>query len=127
VKSPLFRIGGRGDIDIANGTLDYTTKATVVATTKGQGGADVEQLAGLTVPVHLTGPFDNLKYDVNYTAVAQDALKSKVGERVKSKIEERLGIGRPQAQEPSSQGGTAEQKRDPKAEALDKLKGLFGR
>jgi AsmA protein len=127
VKSPLFRIGGRGDIDIANGTLDYTTKATVVATTKGQGGADVEQLAGLTVPVHLTGPFDNLKYDVNYTAVAQDALKSKVGERVKSKIEERLGIGRPQAQEPSSQGGTAEQKRDPKAEALDKLKSLFGR
>jgi len=125
VKSPLVRIGGRGDIDIGNGTLDYTTKATVVATTKGQGGADVEQLAGLTVPVHLSGPFDNLKYDVNYAAVAQDALKSRVGERVKSKLEERLGISKPEGQ--SGQGGTAQQQPDRRQETIDKLKGLFGR
>ena len=127
VKSPLVRVGGRGDIDIGNGTLDYTTKATVVASAKGQGGADVDQLAGLTVPVHLTGPFDILKYDVNYAAVAQDALKSKVGERVKSKIEERLGINKPQAEQPSGQGGTAQQQPDRRQETIDKLKGLFGR
>ena len=131
VKSPLVRVGGRGDIDIGNGTLDYTTKATFVATTKGQGGADVEQLAGLTVPVHLTGPFDNLKYDVNYAAVAQDALKSKVGERVKSKLEERLGIAKPE--DKSGQGGSAQQQqpqdgqRDKRQETIDKLKGLLGR
>ena len=126
VKSPLVRVGGRGDIDIGNGTLDYTTKATVVATTKGQGGKDVEQLAGLTVPVHLTGPFDNLKYDVNYAAVAQDALKSKVGERVKSKLEERLGIAKPE--DKSGQGGSAEQAQpDKRQQTIDKLKGLLGR
>jgi AsmA protein len=125
VKSPLVRVGGRGDIDIGNGTLDYTTKATVVATTKGQGGADVEQLAGLTVPVHLTGPFDNLKYDVNYAAVAQDALKSKVGERVKSKLEERLGIAKPE--DKSGQGASSQQQPDKRQETIDKLKGLLGR
>jgi AsmA protein len=124
VKSPLVRVAGRGDIDIGNGTLDYTTKATIVATTKGQGGKDVEQLAGLTVPVHLTGPFDNLKYDVNYAAVAQDALKSKVGEKVKSKLEERLGIAKPE--DKSGQGATTSQP-DKRQEALDKLKGLLGR
>jgi AsmA protein len=128
VKAPLFRIAGRGDIDIGNGTLDYTTKATVVASTKGQGGADTDQLAGLTVPVHLTGPFDNLKYDVNYTAVAADALKSKVGERVRSKLEERLGIGKPPAEGQSGQGGTTQQQQpDKRQETIDKLKGLLGR
>ena len=58
VKAPLFRIGGKGDIDIGNRRSTTSTKATVVATTKGQGGKDLEQLAGLTVPVHLAGPFD---------------------------------------------------------------------
>jgi AsmA protein len=123
VKSPLVRVAGRGDIDIGNGTLDYTTKATVVASTKGQGGADVEQLAGLTVPVHLTGPFDNLKYDVNYAAVAQDALKSKVGEKLKGKLEERLGIAKPE--DKSGQGSTSQP--DKRQETIDKLKGLLGR
>jgi len=107
IKAPLFRVGGKGDIDIGNSRLDYVTKATVVATSKGQGGADLEKLAGLTVPVHLSGPFDAIKYDVNYGAVAADLAKSKAGEKVKEgieknrdKIEERLG---------------------------DKLKGLLGR
>jgi AsmA protein len=87
VKAPLFRVGGKGDINIGNSTLDYTTNATVVATSKGQGGAELEQLAGLTVPVRLSGPFDAIKYDVNYGAVAKDVAKSKVGE----KLEKQLG------------------------------------
>ena len=127
VKAPLFRVTGRGDIDIGNGSLDYTTKAAVVASTKGQGGADLEQLAGLTVPVHLTGPFDNLKYDVNYGAVAADLAKSKVGERVKSKLEERLGINKPAEPQPGPGTSADAPPRDAKAQALDKLKGLLGR
>ena len=111
VKAPLFRIGGKGDIDIAHSKIDYVTKATVVATTKGQGGKDLEQLAGLTVPVRLTGPLDAMKYDVDYGAVARDVAKSKIGEKIK----ERLGGGQ------SGQGGSNLDKK------LDKLKGLFGR
>ena len=45
VKAPLFRIGGAGDIDIGKSTIDYVAKAAVVASTKGQGGKDLEQLA----------------------------------------------------------------------------------
>jgi AsmA protein len=89
VKSPLVRITGRGDIDIGNSRIDYVTKAAVVATTQGQGGADLAELRGLTVPVHLTGPFDNLSYKVNYGAVAADLAKSRAGEKVKEKVEER--------------------------------------
>lgn len=86
VKAPLFRIGGTGDINIGSSSLDYTTKATVVATSKGQGGAELEQLSGLTVPVRLHGPFDAIKYDVNYGAVARDAAKSKVGEKLEKEL-----------------------------------------
>jgi len=90
VKAPLFRIGGRGDIDIGNSSLDYTTKASVVATGKGQGGAELDQLSGLTVPVRLSGPFDALKYDVDYGGAAADLAKSKAGERLRQRLEERL-------------------------------------
>src|SRR5205814_8030256 len=121
VKAPLFRVGGRGDIDIGNGSLDYTAKATVVATTKGQGGADVGQLSGLTVPVHLSGPFDAMKYDVDYRSVASDVAKSKLGEAVKDRLKERLG-GQGAAGKSGESSGS-----DSTGQAIDKLKGLFGR
>lgn len=112
VKAPLFRISGKGDIDIGNSKIDYVTKAAVVASAKGQGGKDLEQLAGLTVPVHLTGPLDAMKYDVDYSAVARDLAKSKIGEKIK----ERLGGGGK-----AGEGGSNVEKK------LDKLKGLLGR
>jgi AsmA protein len=89
VKSPLVRITGRGDIDIGNSRIDYVTKAAVVATTQGQGGADLAELKGLSVPVHVSGPFDNLSYKVNYGAVAADLARSRAGEKLKEKVEER--------------------------------------
>lgn len=128
MKAPLFRVSGKGNIDIGNSTIDYVTNATVVATTKGQGGADLGQLSGLTVPVHLVGPFDALKYQVDYTAAATQFARSKAGERLKGALEERLGISKPQAGgdqaapegNPSGQGSSGNK-------PLDKLKGLLGR
>jgi AsmA protein len=95
------------------------TKATVVATTKGQGGADLAQLSGLTVPVHLSGPLAEMKYQVDYGAVARDVAKSKIGEKLKDQLGQRLGGGKP-AEGGTGQGSDLQQK-------LDKLKGLLGR
>jgi AsmA protein len=118
MKAPLFRVTGRGDIDIGNSTLDYVTKATVVATTQGQGGADLAQLSGLTVPVHLSGPFDAMKYQVDYSAAASELAKSKLGDKLKERLQERLGGGKPPAEgSPSQSGGST----------ADKLRGLLGR
>lgn len=89
-KSPLFRLGGAGDINIGTSSLNYLAKASVVATAEGQGGRDRDQLAGLTVPVKLSGPFDDLKYDVDYRAMAGAAVKSQVGEKVKERVGDRL-------------------------------------
>ena len=119
VKAPLFRITGAGKIDIGNSNLDYVTKAAVVATAKGQGGAEADALSGITVPVRLSGSFDNLKYDVNYGAVATDLAKSKAGEKLREKLEERLGINKDKGsgEQPSGQGGST----------ADRLRGLLGR
>ena len=90
VRAPLVRVGGAGAIDIGNSRLDYLAKAAVVASAKGQGGADLEHLAGLTIPVKLTGPFDAPKYEIDYGALAGDAAKAKVKEKAKEKVEKKL-------------------------------------
>lgn len=107
VKAPLFRIGGAGDIDVGKSAINYVAKASVVATTKGQGGRDIDQLAGLTIPVRLTGPLDAMKYEVDYKAVAGDLAKSKVGEKVKEGIDK--------------------SKEKVEDKVRDRLKGLIGR
>jgi len=82
VKSPFFRIGGAGDIDIGNSAIDYTVRASVVATAKGQGGVDLSDVAGVTVPVRIVGPFDALKFEVDYAAALREKAKGKLRERL---------------------------------------------
>ena len=81
VKSPFLRLGGAGDIDVGNGSMNYVAKASVVGTSGGQGGKNLEQLQGLTVPVRVTGPFDKLSYQIEFADVAEGALKAKVDEK----------------------------------------------
>ena len=104
-KSPLLRLGGAGDINIPAESLNYLAKASIVASGQGQGGKERDQLAGLTVPVKLSGTFDNLKYEVDYRSMAGAAAKSQAGEKIKEQVEERL--------------------KDEKIK--DRLKGLLGR
>lgn len=80
-KSPFLRLGGAGDIDIAGSRLDYLAKASVVATSGGQGAKDLEHLKGVTVPVRATGPFDKLSYRLEIASLAQEAVKAKVEEK----------------------------------------------
>lgn len=89
VKAPLFRVTGAGEIDIAKSSINYTAKAAVVATTQGQGGKERDQLAGVTIPVRLSGPLADMKYQVDFGAVASGIAKSKVGARAKEAIEQR--------------------------------------
>ncbi|MDQ5847518.1 MAG: AsmA family protein, partial [Pseudomonadota bacterium] len=107
MKAPLIRVTGKGDIDVGNSRIDYVTKAAVVGSTKGQGGAERSDLAGLTVPVRLVGSFDDLKYQVDYRGAVAELTKSKAGDKIK----ERLGDNREKLEE--KLGG--------------KLKGLLGR
>ncbi len=67
--SPFLRLGGAGNLDIGNNGIDYLAKATLAATTKGQGGRDVSQVAGITIPVKLYGALDNPQWSVDYSGL----------------------------------------------------------
>jgi AsmA protein len=109
VKSPLLRIGGEGRADLVASTLDYTVRASVVATSTGQGGRDLEGLRGVTIPVRLTGPFDQLAWQIDWETAGKEALKG----RAKEELQKRLGT--------DDLEGKAKEK------AMDALKGLFKR
>jgi AsmA protein len=115
-KSPLLRLAGVGDIDIGAGAMDYTVKATVVATTTGQGGKELGRVAGVTVPVQIAGPFDNLKYTVDVAALAAGAAT----DLLTRELERRLGGGKaaPDGAQAAPRSGS---------ELEDALRGLFGR
>lgn len=96
-KSPLLRLTGRGDIDVGEGTMDYTAKASVVATATGQGGKELGQLAGVTVPVRATGPLAKLTYRLDLQSLATELAKG----AVQREIERRVGGGKAGSQQRS--------------------------
>jgi AsmA protein len=122
MKSPLLRVGGAGDINIGEDTINYTVKASVVGTLKGQDGRETSDLKGITVPVRATGPLAAPSFALDYNALLTDTVKQQAEERIKGKLEGLLG-GKKAA--PAAQGGTTEA---PKSNSTrDAIKGLFGR
>jgi AsmA protein len=131
-KSPFVRLGGEGTIDIPAASMNYLAKATVVNTSGGQEAKDLAQLKGLTIPVKINGPFDALKYDVQYGAVAGSMVTEKVKDSVKDKLGEKLGLTKPQdkaAGAPAQPGAAPAQQPAQSAQdkAKEKLRGLLGR
>lgn len=88
-KSPFLRLTGSGDIDIAGERLNYLLKASVVATAGGQGAKDLDQLKGLTLPVRLSGPFDNPGWNIEFASLVGDVAKARV-EETKQKLQEKV-------------------------------------
>ncbi|HEX4584651.1 MAG TPA: AsmA family protein [Burkholderiaceae bacterium] len=92
-KSPLLRVNGAGTIDIGASALDYTVQASVVGTLAGQGGSELSSLRGVTVPVHLSGPFTSLSYQLDWGSLARQAVKAKAADRIKNLIGGKLKQG----------------------------------
>lgn len=113
LKSPLLRLEGAGDIDIGEDRLNYRLKATLVATTKGQGGREVDELAGITVPVHLTGALDSPQWSVDVAGMAAGLAKKKLQDEVLKRIP---GAAEKQGSRDSLEGAIR-----------DRLEGLFRR
>jgi len=87
-KSPFLRLGGAGDIDIGAGNMNYLAKATVVGSSTGQEGKELAELKGITVPVRLSGPLENVSYKLEFGSLLAEAAKVKVGAKVEEKKQE---------------------------------------
>ncbi len=88
MKSPFLRLGGAGDIDIGNSTIDYLAKASVVTSAAGQGSQDLDYLKGVTVPVRLTGPFEKPSYKIEFAGLTSEVIKNTVKEKLQDKLKD---------------------------------------
>ena len=81
-ESPLLRVQGAGEVDLAHGTVDYLVKPTLVNTTTGQGGKPVADLEGLVVPVRVSGPLSAPHYAIDVAAALQHNVVDPIGRQL---------------------------------------------
>ncbi len=85
-KSPLFRVTGKGSVDLVNMTLNYKLKPVLVASLKGEGGKDLNRLKGVPIPIEFKGPLAKPHWSVNIA----EALTASQKERLKKKASQEL-------------------------------------
>ncbi|MCL5974913.1 MAG: AsmA-like C-terminal region-containing protein [Gammaproteobacteria bacterium] len=93
LMSPLLRVTGAGDIDIPREVIDYAVRVSVVSTAEGQGGKGLEDLRGLTIPVKITGSFENPRPSVDLASVLKDQATGEIKAKAEEKLKEKLGEG----------------------------------
>ncbi|MEC9313388.1 MAG: AsmA-like C-terminal region-containing protein, partial [Pseudomonadota bacterium] len=91
LKSPLLRINGAGQASLPKETIDYSLKVAVVGTIAGQGGKELAELKGLTIPVKITGTFNNPKPSVDLASMVKDKAKEELKGKAEEKLKEKLG------------------------------------
>ncbi len=127
LQSPLLRVNGAGTSDLPARTLDYRVEPKFAATIEGQGGA--QKVAGVMVPVIVSGPWDNLSYKPDLGSLVKDP--SKVMETVKEiksgKPADKLKSLIPGAAQPSEAAPSQpESAPTSPSNPLGTLKGLMG-
>jgi uncharacterized protein involved in outer membrane biogenesis len=112
MASPLFRLTGEGTVDLPKSSLDYHVKPRLVGTLVGQGDT-LTVRKGLTVPLHIFGPFASPRVQPQIDA----------RELISDVIQKRLGG---QQAAPADQQQTAPAKQ-PQQQLQKAIEGLFGR
>jgi AsmA protein len=115
LRSPFIRLNGKGEIDIVESALDYLANVTLVATSSGQDGKDVADVAGITVPVRVFGPIAALKYQLQFSDAIADqsrrllkAEQKKLEKKLESELMEKLFDGNVPSVPAGSSEGEAE-------------------
>jgi AsmA protein len=116
LKSPLLRVGGEGEVNIGEDRLNYLVKASIVDTSRGQGGKELEELRGVTVPVRVAGPLAKPSYKLDFGKAATDSAR----QRLDDSLQRRLGGGSP------AKDSAAPEEKKP-ASTRDQLRDLFRR
>lgn len=132
LKSPLLRVSGAGQASLPKETIDYSLKVAVVGSISGQGGKELAELKGLTIPVKIGGTFSEPKPTVDLANLVKDKAKQEIKAKAEEKIKEKLGddvgallggaLGSKSASEAedSAEGETTEQATGEEAAAEDK-------
>jgi AsmA protein len=91
-KSPLLRIAGKGEVDLPKDSIDYLITTELVKSLEGQGGKGRDDLAGIPIPVRVTGPLSKPSYRPDLEAALSAKAKAQLEEKkqeVTKKMEEK--------------------------------------
>ena len=92
-KSPLLRIAGKGEVDLPKDSIDYLITTELVKSLEGQGGKGRDDLAGIPIPVRVTGPLSKPSYRPDLEAALSAKAKAQLEEKkqeVTKKMEEKV-------------------------------------
>lgn len=78
MSSPLLRVHGEGNANYIKQTTDFLVRTSVVKSLEGQGGKGIDELRDVTIPIKVTGSWDDLKYRI----VFDDVLKQKAEKEI---------------------------------------------
>ena len=91
-KSPLLRIAGKGEVDLPKDSIDYLITTELVKSLEGQGGKGRDDLAGIPIPVRVTGPLSKPSYRPDLEAALSAKARAQLEEKkqeVTKKMEEK--------------------------------------
>ncbi|NRA61308.1 MAG: AsmA family protein [Psychrobium sp.] len=119
MSAPFLRLKGNGTADIIKSLLDYHLKVVLVNSSQGQGGKERSDLAGLTIPLKVTGAFDDPKFGLD----TGGALSAKL-DQAKAKLKGQADKLKAQAKQ-KADAEKAKAKQKLKDKLKDKLGGFF--
>jgi AsmA protein len=88
--SPYLRVEGSGTANLIQESLDYAIRPVFVNTSQGQGGAGLEELEGIPIPVKITGPWSNPGFNIELAKVLEEKQKARLKQKLDEKVEEKL-------------------------------------
>jgi AsmA protein len=114
---PFLAVAGQGTVNLVESALNYKLDATVVRPAEGEADGTATELAGVSIPLSLSGSLDAPKVDVSLADIA----KQRAGQAVL----EKLGV---EGEAGKSAEDSAKEAAKKKAEekVRDKFKDVFG-
>lgn len=82
-NSPYLRLSGSGQVDLVNERIDYRLRTRVVDTATGQGGAGLDDVKGVDIPIRVTGAL--MAPDIRVDA---DFLRNLLRDRLAPQVEQ---------------------------------------
>lgn len=91
--APALRVHGEGETNLVSEQLDFLFNTSVVGTSKGQGGRDIDELKDVTIPVRISGSWSQPSYQLDLKALLQNntLLKEKARKEAERGLNKLLG------------------------------------
>jgi len=118
-NSPYLRIAGQGKADLVHRQVDYRLRVKIVDTAVGQGGAGLEAIKGVEIPIRIAGTLTAPAFKVDSAA-----LTAILRERAKAEVKKEVAKEKAKAVEQLQQQ-EEDAKRRLEVKVKNRLKGLF--